>query len=270
MNRRVDPGPVIRQVFEIYRDQAGVLLPVSAAVFVLEGIVSGVLIAINPILGLVALIFQIIANTLFQGMVVQLVADVQDGRRDSSVQDLFRAVTGAVLPLILAGLLAGLGIALGLVLLIVPGLFLLTIWAVVAPVVVLERPGVIASLSRSRELVRGNGWQVFGVIVLFFLILVIVSAVLAAIGSAIGPAGRVVADIVGSIITAPLVALAAAVLYFHLRTVRGEAAAPEGAIGVRPPEQPMAGAPAPGEPAHPASAEPPPPPPPSGPDAPRP
>ena len=57
----------------------------------------------------------------------------------------------------------------GFILLIIPGLFLIVIWSVVAPVVVLERPGVFAAFGRSRELVRGNGWNVFAVIVLVFL-----------------------------------------------------------------------------------------------------
>ena len=57
----------------------------------------------------------------------------------------------------------------GLVLLVVPGLFLITIWAVIAPVIVLERAGVFESFGRSRHLVKGNGWQVFGVLVILFL-----------------------------------------------------------------------------------------------------
>ena len=67
------------------------------------------------------------AGTLYQGMVVALVNDVQDGRRDYTVGELFRAVTPVLLPLIVAGFLAGIGIGIGLILLIIPGLILLTI-----------------------------------------------------------------------------------------------------------------------------------------------
>jgi hypothetical protein len=154
------------------------------------------------------------------------------------------------------------------VLLILPGLFLLTIWSQVSPVVVLERPGVIPAFRRSQGLVRGNGWQVFGVIVVFFLILVVVSAILGAIGNAIGPVGSVIADVIASTFTAPLVALAATVLYFNLRSSKGETTAPAGAVGLREPGQPgtvgpgqpgSAGEPAPGAPppvsSQPASVE---------------
>ena len=261
MNGRIDVGRVVEEVFRIYRDQAGVLLPAALVVFVVEGLISGVLIAISFALVLVALIVQIVATTLYQGMVVQLVADVQDGRRDASVEVLLRSVQGAIVPLILTGLLAGIGIAIGFVLLIVPGLFLLTIWSVAAPVVVLERPGVVAALGRSRELVRGHGWQVFGVIVLFFLILVVASAIIGGIGAAAGDVGRVIADIVTSVLVAPLIALAASVLYFQLRAAKGETGVPGHAVGL---ETPQAAAPpaAPGEPTTPGQ--------PPGPEAPPP
>ncbi len=234
MNSRLDIGHVIDGVFKIYRDHAAVLLPAAAAVFLIEAVLGALLVAVSPILVLVALVVQIVATTFFQGMVVALVNDVQDGRRDFSVGELLRAVTGAVVPLIAAGLLAGLGIALGFILLIIPGLFLLTIWAVISPVIVLERPGVIAAFGRSRELVRGHGWQVLAVIVLFFLILVVVSAVLGAIGGAAGTAGRLIADFVASVLTAPLVALASAVLYFNLRGLKGEGAPTGEAASLQP------------------------------------
>jgi hypothetical protein len=221
MNNNIDTGRIIREVFEIYRDQAAVLLPVALVVFGLEGLVRGALVAVSPILIVAAVIIQILARYLYQGMVVQLVADVQDGRRDSSVGDLFRSVTPVLLPLILVGLLAGVGIGIGFLLLIIPGLFLLTIWSVVSPVVVLERPGVIDAFKRSQQLVKGNGRQVFGVIAIFFVILLAVGFVLGLIGAALGPTGQVIAGIVSSVLAAPLVALAGTVLYFNLRAVEG-------------------------------------------------
>lgn len=132
--------------------------------------------------------------------------------------------------LILVGIVAGVGIVIGFVLVIVPGLILITVWSVAAPVVVLERPGVLAALGRSRELVRGNGWQVFGVIfVLFFLVIIVSSGIEVAADSA-GTAAGIIARVILGILTAPISALAAAVLYFDLRAVSGEGA-PAGAPG---------------------------------------
>jgi hypothetical protein len=233
MSARLDVGAVIRRVFDIYVDQAPVLLPASAVVFVITGIVSALLIVAAPGLAVVALLLIIVAGTLFTGMVVELVADVQDGRRDHTAAQLLRAAAPVLGQLILVGIVAAIGIVIGFVLIIVPGLILITIWSVAAPVVVLERPGVFAALGRSRELVRGNGWQVFGVIfILFFLVQIVSGAIAAAADSASTAAGIVVRVIVG-ILTGPITALAASVLYFELRKVSAAGAAP--AAGGAPP-----------------------------------
>jgi len=211
---------VIGRVLQIYRDQIGVLLGTALIIFGIDALASLVL---TGSLVIIAVLLSLVLGTFYQGMVVQLVRDVQDGRRDSSVADLFRSVSPALVPLILVSILAGIGIGIGFLLVIVPGLFLLTIWSVVAPVTVLERPGVLAAFGRSRELVRGNGWAVFGVIVIVFL-LVLTVAVVAGIAGAI--AGDEGGGVVGWLLNAfaqPVAALTASVLYFALLQGHGPA-----------------------------------------------
>jgi hypothetical protein len=221
---RLDVGGVIRRVFDIYVEQASVLLPASAVVFVITGIVSALLVAAAPGLAIIALLLSLIAGTLFTGMVVELVADIQDGKRDHSPGELLRSATPVLGQLILVAIVAGIGILIGFILIIVPGLILITIWSVAAPVVVLEHPGVFAALGRSRELVRGNGWQVFGVIfVLFFLVLIVSSGVEIAADSA-GTAAGLIARVVVGVLTGPFTALAEAVLYFELRRTKSAVA----------------------------------------------
>jgi len=171
---------------------------------------------------LVAVLLQILASTLYQGMVVELVHDVQDGRRDHSVGGLFGAVTGVLLPLIVVGFLVGVLALIGFVFLVIPGLIVLTIFAVVAPAVVVERKGVLDALRRSRELVGGNGLPVFGVIFIVFVISFVIGFLLGGIGAAGGLGGRIAAEVIASTITAPIAALAAAVLFFELRRAKGE------------------------------------------------
>jgi hypothetical protein len=218
MNRKLDVGTTLSEVFSIYRDNAGVLLPVAFWLFLVVAILNGIA-SSSPLLLLVASVVGIAAGTLYQGMVVNLVRDVQDGRRDFSAGELLSSATPFILPLIGAGILAGLAIGIGLILLIVPGLILLTIWAVIAPAIVVEKSPVMASFGRSRELVRGNGWQVFGAIVVAFLIVIIGGIVFTAIAASIadGPLLRIVFSALASTITAPVSALVAAVLYFRLR-----------------------------------------------------
>jgi hypothetical protein len=217
VNKRVDVGGVIRQTFQIYADQALVLVSAAAVVFVISAIFSALLIAAAPVLAILAFVVTIIASTLFTGMVVELVADVQDGKRDSSVSQLVNAAVPVIGQLILVGIVAGIGIVIGFILIIVPGLILLTIWSVAAPVVVLERPGGLRALGRSRELVRGEGWNVFAVILLMVILVGVVSALIDGLASAGGTGVELLVRVVVGILTAPISALAAAVLYFQLR-----------------------------------------------------
>jgi hypothetical protein len=226
MNQKLDVGGTLSQIFSTYGAQAGVLLPVAFALYLVVAIVNAIIVG-SLILFPLGLAVTVVAATLYQGVVVGLVKDVQDGRRDSTVGDLVDATWPVVLPLIGVGILAGIGIGIGFLFLIIPGLILLTIWAVIAPVIVVERSGVMNSFGRSRELVRGNGWQVFGVIFVVFLISAVVGGILGAIGAGISDsvAMRIVFNLIASTITAPIAALAAATIYFRLLAIKGEAVA---------------------------------------------
>jgi hypothetical protein len=222
MDGRLDVGGVIRRVWRIYVDQAPVLMPAAAVVFVFTGIISTVLINAGSGLALIAELVALVASFLFTGMVVELVADVQDGRRDATPGRLLRAVLPVLGSLILIALVAGAGILIGFILIIVPGLILLTIWSVAVPIVVLERPPGLRALGRSRELVRGNGWQVFGVILVLYFLVLVVSVALQAAGNSAGTGVGIVVSVVVGVLSAPLPALALSVLYFELLSLHGE------------------------------------------------
>lgn len=223
MEQKLSVGDTLGEVVGIYRDQAGVLLPVAFWLFLVVAIVNG-LTEGNLSLFWLAIVVSLAVGTLYQGMVVELVRDVQDGRRDSSVGDLMRSVLPVLGALIGAGILAGLGIGAGFVLLIVPGLILLTMWAVIAPAIVVERRGVFDAFGRSRQLVKGQGWPVFGTVVVAYLIAIVAEIVFVAIANGIadGPLLRIVFSALASTLAAPIGALVAAVLYFRLVAIKGE------------------------------------------------
>jgi hypothetical protein len=262
MNAKLDVARVFERIFEIYRDQFTLLIPAALVVFVPVAILSGLIYAGDVgILGaLIVAALGTIATYWFQGMVVEAARDILDGRRDHTVGSLARSATTVIGPLLVAGILAGIAIGIGLLLLIVPGLYLLTIWAVLAPVIVIERKDAIGAFGRSRELVRGHGWQVFGVIVVLFLLQFLVTAVIQALANSIADSvvGYSLADLIVRLIVAPLSALAAAVLYFELKAIRGEPVLGTPGGGQIPPGgQPAAAPEAPEAP----TAQPPPPPP---------
>jgi hypothetical protein len=209
----ISPGAIVSRVWEIYRDQFGVLFGTAVVLYAVQFVIYLLLPAATGIF-LVILFWAL--GVLYEGMVVELVKDLQDGRRDYSVAQLLRSVEPVFWPLVAVSVLFGIGVAIGFVLLIVPGLILLVVWSLVAPVTVLERPGVWKAFGRSRQIVRGNGWNVFGVMVILFVIVFLVSIAVGLIASGLGSFGHAVVQWVVNAAITPVTALSASVLYFAL------------------------------------------------------
>lgn len=232
MNQKLDTARVFERIFRIYGDQFTLLIPVALLLFVPVALLNALILSGGTVLALLlTAAIATIATYWYQGMVVEAARDILDGRRDHTIGSLFGSALPLIGPLLLAGILAGIGIAIGLILLIAPGLFLLTIWAVIVPAIVIERVGVLDSFGRSRELVRGSGWQVFGVIVVLFLLqLVLTGVVNAIVGGASDEsfAGYAIAELIVRVVVVPLSAIAATVMYLELRRVKGDPLPEEG------------------------------------------
>jgi hypothetical protein len=76
---------------------------------------------------------------------------------------------------------------------------------------------VFAAFGRSRELVRGNGWIVFGVLVLVFLAVAVISIVAGIASVSLGLVARALVEWAVDSAAAPITALSASVLYIALR-----------------------------------------------------
>ena len=211
--QHISPGTVLSRVWKVYREQTAVLIGTASVLFAVPFFVFPLI----PGATIAAAILFWVLNVLYQGMVVELVSDLQSGRRDHSVVELLRSVEPVLLALLAVSVLFGVGVAIGLVLFIIPGLILLVIWSVVVPVTVLERPGVFAAFERSRELVRGDGWAVFGVIVIVGVTVIMVSLATGVASIALGSFGRALVQWIVNAALAPLSALSASVIYFSLR-----------------------------------------------------
>jgi hypothetical protein len=219
---------VIGEAWALYKRHWRHLLTFSFAVYVTVAVIGALLTAALTWLGAILAAFvSLVAVFWLQAALVKAVDDVRDGRADLSLGETFAAARAHLGAVVVAGILAAIGIVLGLVLLIVPGLVLMTWWAVIVPTIVLENRRAGESFSRSRELVRGYGWGVFGVIVLVLLLFIGFQIVL---GLVLTPLAdwlqSFVSQIVSGTLTSPFVAVVLTLLYFRLRAAKEPEAAP--------------------------------------------
>jgi hypothetical protein len=218
---------VIGEAWGLYKAHWRHLLPISFVVYVAIAIIGALLTAVLTWLGaLIAALISLVGLFWVQGALVAAVEDIRDGRADLSLGETFSRVRPQLGAIVVAGVLAGVGVFLGLLLLIVPGLVLITWWVLVIPVVVLERTQAGAAFGRSRELVRGYGWNVFGVIVLTILLLLGFEIVLALVLAPVADwLQSLVSNVVSGALTAPFIALVWTLLYVRLVQAKSAPAA---------------------------------------------
>src|ERR671911_1847546 len=239
----MQPGAIVREAWELYKAHWRTFVPLALIVYIVLGLITLVFGLLLGWLGLIiGALASIVGTFWLQGALVEAVQDVRDGKQDLSIGQLFARVQPRLPALIVAGLLAGLGIALGLILLIVPGLFLLTIWSLIVPTIVLEGKSAGESFGRSRELVKGNGWSVFGVIAITIGAVIAASIVVSLLTFWLpDDVDTFVSDLISNTLVVPFVAVAWTLMYFALAQGRTAAPAAETYSAPPPPPPPPAG-----------------------------
>lgn len=247
---KVDVGRVLGRGFEALKANflgffAAALLLAGVPAFLIQYLAFSGLRTMDPSVifswyfwgPLAATLFAtLLGNALLQGVLVRstiLHLSGRDGDLGASILFGLRLL----LPIIGVTICVGFLVGLGFLLLIVPGVMLYCALIVSIPALVEERRGVFGSISRSRELTRGSRWQVFLLLVLFWIFSTIISTVLSAVTGVtmvISPTGvptmpdPILAGAVNGIassLTAVIVAVVLAALYVELREVK-EGAAP--------------------------------------------
>jgi len=209
---------VLGEAWRTYRAHAAHLIAIAAGIYLVAAVLEGLLYLVNHVVGLVlGLLIGLVAAFLVQAALVKAAQDVRDGRADLSIGQTVSAASQVIWPVTGASILAGIAIVIGLFLLIVPGLYLITIWAVLVPAIVIERAGVFSSFGRSQRLVKGNGWNVFGILIITFLILFAAQLVLALILSALPTElSNAISTVVAGALISPFQALVVTTIYFRL------------------------------------------------------
>lgn len=179
-------------------------------------------------------VLNMVGAFLLQGMVVKAAVNGFNGK-PTAFRDAFDAGVRMILPLLGLAIIVGLGTVLGFMLLIVPGVILMVLWSVAAPVVVVERRGVMASLQRSRDLTRGHRWEVFGLLVIYMVLSFVIGLFAEGLGLATGGtfgtgspimAVNLVVGPIVNVVSGVVASAGVAALYYELRTAR-EGVGPE-------------------------------------------
>jgi hypothetical protein len=182
--------------------------------------------------GVVTVVLSFISSSLASGACFRAIASAYLGERTdwkSSLVYALKHLHSIMWISFLSSLLAGLA----LIACVLPGIYLWIGFAVAVPALLTEGVRGSNALGRSRALVKGYWWRVFGVVLLGYLLssilggaiegaVVGVSTVQAGQASVIGVVVNIVAGTVSSVLTTPFVAAFVTVLYFDLR-VRKEA-----------------------------------------------
>lgn len=130
-----------------------------------------------------------------------------------------------LLPVLAVGLLAALCVILGLVALIIPGIIISLMLCVAVPAAVVERPGVIGALKRSKELTDGHKGTLFAI----FFILGIIDKVAGFVTEKIFLGGAadmgdvkiyLIATLAIAVVLGALGAVVTAVIYNELRRMK--------------------------------------------------
>jgi len=226
---------VLGESWQLYRTYARHLLTIAFIVFIIAAVLSAGLALVGGILGaLLSWLVTLIAEFLLTAALVKAVQDVRDGRVDLSVEQTFSAALPLIGPVAVAAVLAGIAITIGLAIFIIPGLFLLTIWCLIMPAIVVTGTDPLASFGRSWQLVREHFWNVFGILLTVFVIWLAVNLVLGVVFSLLPYfLAHFLSSVIANTLIAPFIAVVTTLMYFRLSAGVGTSApsGPDGGSG---------------------------------------
>jgi glycerophosphoryl diester phosphodiesterase family protein len=185
--RSLDIGRVVQGVFDNYASLFSVLLIGALIIYLPIALATAVFVSGGGWLAVLVGTLLSFVGLFWYEAVVTLAVDARANNRTPDPAAVFAAAGPMVVPIVIASIVAGLGILVGLIFLLVPGLYLATRWAVLIPVIVVEKESFSRAFGRSWDLVSSSGWQVFFTIVGIAL-------VSGLIGNIVGGIGRDLSD----------------------------------------------------------------------------
>jgi hypothetical protein len=235
-------GEILSSAFNIYKANASQLILIVAVVVVplslISALFSGVVFAPDKVrvtnaggvvvfdyagrglgvallAGAIGALIAVLISAVLQAAILRAAAQATIGD-PVDVEASYRYGLKRLWSVILVSILVGLVVAVGFILLVIPGIIFLVFLSVSIPVLIVEGRRGTEAMGRSWNLVKGNFWHAFGVIVVAALIVGIISGIIGAIGGD-NWAVRWIFTAIAQILTVPFASLVSVLLYLDLR-----------------------------------------------------
>ena len=235
-------GEILTAAFNIYKANASQLILIVAVVVVplslISAVFSGVVFAPDKVrvtnlggevvfdyagrglgvallAGAIGALIAVLISAVLQAAILRAAAQATIGD-PVDVEASYRYGLKRLWSVILVSILVGLVVAVGFILLVIPGIIFLVFLSVSIPVLIVEGRRGTEAMGRSWNLVKGNFWHAFGVIVVAALIVGIISGIIGAIGGH-NWAVRWIFTSIAQILTVPFASLVSVLLYLDLR-----------------------------------------------------
>ena len=169
-----------------------------------------------------------IVSTIVNGVAIKYSSDLLK-KGDANLFESFNFAVTRLVSLLAVGIITGVLIIIGLICLIVPGIIIAIMFALVTPVIMIERVGALESLGRSRRLVSNRWGKTFVVFLLIVIIFVIIYAFANTIFGPLGPASSIITSLIMTLIQ-PVLPIALTFLYYSMTVKEAQLAPPPLAV----------------------------------------
>lgn len=176
--------------------------------------------------GIVLLAALVLGAVLQAALVHGTISDL-NGKK-ASFGDCLQTGLRTCLPVIGLSILLSIALVFGFVLLLVPGILMYLAWAVVVPVLVVEKTGIFGAFGRSAALTKGHRWAILGLAVAAWLISFLLGLATMPLQGFLTLPGEglqsmalvlVVSGLI-NVFVAALVATGTAAVYYELRSIK--------------------------------------------------
>lgn len=234
-------GDLFRRSWELYKKKIAGLAALLALPFIAQFILNlvapakttsdGSLHSLNYAtsysFGGVGLLFAIIFLVVWLWIQVALIKDIDSGEAKPNIGQLLSSSWPLVLSMLLVAVLVGLSILGGLILLIVPGIIFGLWFSLSSFTLVLENKRGTEALKSSKAYVKGHTGQLFGRLILLWLVAIVLSIVVAIV---VGLFPKVLQDLLNAAISSFVVTPFGLIFMYEVyRDLKGRAAAPAAA-----------------------------------------